>query len=70
MNTYTTIYNDDRIAIIRLDNGDVRVDRRDFILGTLDLDYNAPIRTVTIPRLIARHIDFTDISNIGSDLTY
>tara|TARA_R100001082_G_C4264480_1_gene116941 strand:- start:244 stop:459 length:216 start_codon:yes stop_codon:yes gene_type:complete len=69
VNIYTTIYNDNRLAIIRLDNGDVRIDTRPLVFGTIDIDQDAPINSVTIPNTVARHIDFTDIDigNITND---
>ena len=59
----TTIYNDNRIAILRNHNGDVRIDSRPTIFGTSDIDYDSPITSVTIPNAVARFINFNDLIN-------
>tara|TARA_R100000315_G_C5081249_1_gene47058 strand:+ start:308 stop:493 length:186 start_codon:yes stop_codon:yes gene_type:complete len=55
------IYNDNRIAIMILNNGDIRIDSRNFIFGTTNPD--GTINSITIPRDIANNIDFSKLIN-------
>ena len=57
-----TIYNDDRTAVMLLDNGDVRVDTRNFVFGTNDPD--GTINSVIIPRNAVTSIVDTCSCNI------
>jgi len=59
-----TIYNDNRIAIIKLDNGDLRIDKRNFKFGTNDSD--GTINSIIIPYDIANNIDFSNLINVNN----
>ena len=58
MDTFT-LYSDDRIAILRYANGDIRIDRRNMHFGTSDPD--GTIDSVTIPNAVARFINFDNL---------
>tara|TARA_R110002012_G_scaffold240644_1_gene414875 strand:+ start:1749 stop:1934 length:186 start_codon:yes stop_codon:yes gene_type:complete len=59
-----TIYNNNRIAIIKLDNGDLRIDKRNFKFGTNNCD--GIITSIIIPYDIANNIDFSNLKNINN----
>jgi len=52
-----TIYRDAGLAIMRLDNGDLRIDRLNLIDGTLT--------SITIDNAIARRINTDDLSDLN-----
>tara|TARA_Y100001963_G_scaffold129529_1_gene184869 strand:- start:1083 stop:1289 length:207 start_codon:yes stop_codon:yes gene_type:complete len=52
-----TIYNDGRVAIMLLNDGNIRIDTRNFVFGTNDPD--GTIDSVTVPRKVLNKIDFS-----------